>query len=311
MNAAPAPAPLAVIETDAFCERCGFNLRSRPVWRDERLGLLVCQCPECGGYQSATGRATALTPWLHRLALLAAIVWVGLSIAYAAALFGSLFGLQAIASESLTVHSMRTPDGTWVNFNWNNGKQTLVKDDGTPVTADRVIIKRDFGPFIGGPPLPPSHYYFGRTAEARTWLAISGTIFAAGFYAAAAIVAAGTWFWRPWLRWLWLALPVLVCAMVVLLVRADDRTSYYPVNDDDQAPIALVHDHSAEFTIIAVVAALQIAVFALALLTGRKLVRGVLTVFAPPGVRQLFAFLWHCDGKTMPAARASATRHSS
>ena len=297
-------APLAVIETDAFCERCGFNLRSQPIWRDERLGLLVCRCPECGGHQSATGRASALSPWLHRLALLLTIAWVALSLAYAAALFGSLFGLQAFASEQLTVQTMRDEEGAPVQFNWANNKQTIVRADGSPkpVASRHVTISRELHPILGGPQPPAGQYYLRH--DALIWLLIGTTFFAACLYAAMAIVAAGTWFWRPRWRYVWLALPVVVGTLVVAVILSNDRSDY-PYVTVDEDPILITHVHRTEIAVVAIVAVGQTLLFAAALLTGRKLVRGVLLVFAPPGVRQLFAFLWHCDRKTMPPAKAT------
>ncbi|MDB5300946.1 MAG: hypothetical protein JWO87_2609, partial [Phycisphaerales bacterium] len=41
------------IHTDTFCESCGYNLHTQAVVRDERLGLLICRCPECGRWAAA------------------------------------------------------------------------------------------------------------------------------------------------------------------------------------------------------------------------------------------------------------------
>lgn len=68
-------APLSQVETDSFCD-CGYNLHGQLVWRDERLELLVCRCPECGRH-AAAGRFTGIhSTWLHRLSLGLIIFWV-------------------------------------------------------------------------------------------------------------------------------------------------------------------------------------------------------------------------------------------
>jgi len=68
--------PVACIELDRFCEKCGYNLRTLPVYRDERTGIPVVRCTECGQFQSANDAATAFRPWLHRLTSLVIGVWV-------------------------------------------------------------------------------------------------------------------------------------------------------------------------------------------------------------------------------------------
>jgi hypothetical protein len=70
----PPAAPVSLVETDAFCD-CGYNLHGQIVWRDERLGLLVCRCPECAKH-SAAGRFTGIhSAWLHRLSLTLILTW--------------------------------------------------------------------------------------------------------------------------------------------------------------------------------------------------------------------------------------------
>jgi len=62
------------MQTDTFCEGCGYNLVTQAVMRDERLWVLVCRCPECGRYGAAGKSTTARQVWLNRfgVALLAA-----------------------------------------------------------------------------------------------------------------------------------------------------------------------------------------------------------------------------------------------
>lgn len=112
--AAPKP-PIAVIELDRFCEGCGYNLRTQAVVRDERTGIPIVRCPECGRHQSANDTATALRPWMHRL--------TGLAIGgYVLLMIGALFWLAAAQTaigyaslEEMTSRErieMPMPDGT-------------------------------------------------------------------------------------------------------------------------------------------------------------------------------------------------------
>ncbi len=98
-------APSACIELDRFCGNCGYNLRTLPVYHDDRTGIPVVRCTECGRFQSANDASTASRPWLDRLTLLALGLWV-LSIA---AVFANLClaeGAMSYANlDELTEHA--------------------------------------------------------------------------------------------------------------------------------------------------------------------------------------------------------------
>lgn len=64
------------IQTDTFCEGCGYNLHAQAVMRDERLGILVSRCPECGRFAPAGHSTTAARLWLSRVLTLCLGVWV-------------------------------------------------------------------------------------------------------------------------------------------------------------------------------------------------------------------------------------------
>ena len=68
--APPAPAPTGSplqrhqqLHVDAFCTGCGYNLHGQPVTRDERTGIFLCRCPECGQYHAAGLGVTAASAW--------------------------------------------------------------------------------------------------------------------------------------------------------------------------------------------------------------------------------------------------------
>jgi hypothetical protein len=65
------------IQTDAFCESCGYNLNTQAVTKDERLGILICRCPECGRFSAAGKSTSARQPWLNRFGVALLIVWIG------------------------------------------------------------------------------------------------------------------------------------------------------------------------------------------------------------------------------------------
>ncbi len=73
--------PVACIELDRFCEHCAYNLRTLPIYLDERTGIPIVRCTECGKFQSANDTATVFRPWLHRVTSLALGAWVIIIIA--------------------------------------------------------------------------------------------------------------------------------------------------------------------------------------------------------------------------------------
>jgi hypothetical protein len=64
------------VQTDTFCEGCGYNLHTQAVVRDERLGILICRCPECGRIAAAGQSTSAARAWLNRLATVLLVWWV-------------------------------------------------------------------------------------------------------------------------------------------------------------------------------------------------------------------------------------------
>lgn len=66
---------VASVETDRFCDGCGYNLRTRPVRREPRTELLVTLCPECGRFHAAGELTSVGKPWLRRLATLLIAAW--------------------------------------------------------------------------------------------------------------------------------------------------------------------------------------------------------------------------------------------
>lgn len=66
--------PKSSVQTDLFCS-CGYNLYAQVVHVDERLGIPVCRCPECGRYHALNTLQPAQSPWLARLGLLVLAIY--------------------------------------------------------------------------------------------------------------------------------------------------------------------------------------------------------------------------------------------
>lgn len=67
---------IGTVQTDTFCDACGYNLHAQPVIRDDRLQIPICRCPECGRYAAAGQTLTATRVWLNRLATSLLASWV-------------------------------------------------------------------------------------------------------------------------------------------------------------------------------------------------------------------------------------------
>jgi hypothetical protein len=103
--------PVGNVQVDAFCAHCNYNLFSQVVSRDERLGILVCRCPECGEFTAAGCMTTASQKLSQRLATGGLIIYLGFLL--------GVFALAAIA--------LATAQGTYLEDRYSevfqNGSQ--------------------------------------------------------------------------------------------------------------------------------------------------------------------------------------------
>lgn len=90
------------IETDRFCDDCGFNMRTAPVFRDQRTRLLLARCTECGRIHDAALVSTAGRVWLHRLGVFATFAWMAILIGATFALGMLEMGMHFVTLEELT-----------------------------------------------------------------------------------------------------------------------------------------------------------------------------------------------------------------
>lgn len=288
---------VGVVETDLFCEACGFNLHTQRVWRDPRLGLLVARCPECATHHAVSTHTSAGRNWVQRLALLGLLFWSAIALSFIAGVFGLSIGIYVGAEEGLLYRSDETIDGQFVTESMvNNAMVTPVAGDPQKVIAgDQIVNRMRLTPLLTGR-YPPnsSRYRYGRYSG---WpeIIIVGSLLAAAWLMCSTLLAAGSWFWpRRW-RAAWLVMPILSAAFVYLMLR-DNAESQRQWNPNASFDLTL------SLRLLAVMMVLQVATMAIGLQIGRPFCRFLLTVLIPPKSRQLFAFLWHCDGKSMPSA---------
>ena len=120
-------AMVGTLQTDTFCEGCGYNLHTQAVWKDERLGLLVCRCPECGKFCHAGHGASSARNWLNRLATALLVWWVF----FLLVLFGLLTLFQGMLAYGYAAESV-----SWTNV--SHGKNTIPRYTPRVYTNDQV-----------------------------------------------------------------------------------------------------------------------------------------------------------------------------
>lgn len=290
------PPAVAIIETDAFCEGCGFNLHTQNVWRDERLGISVCRCPECGRHHAAGMRTTAGSAWARRAALAGLVAWLVVQLAFVVGVFFSFVGFSAAASDGLVTQEHMTLDGRPVQFRQVTTSTvpgwefSLGLDQPFNFPAEQVVYGKRLAPWLLGKPMGEGDYRFATPLQAL----LIALVFAALTVSAGVALVSISWFWRRGMKWLWLLLPALSTLLVIALVTQDTRSGISWTG-------AKYGGQAVEAKLMAAVGALITVGLAIGLAIGLPVARLAVSVFVPPKARQIFAFLWHCEGKTMPA----------
>jgi hypothetical protein len=267
----------ARLETDTFCLECGYNLHSQAVVRDERLGIFVCRCPECGRYHPAGIGVTATRTWLNRFATILLFFWILIILS---ALFWIAVGFGAIQVafvEDFTYREMLAPDGREVA--WGNSGAFYT---GTTQPATTWTYVYTLNPSAG--------------EHRRPWLKWEALFFAIGGaalgFVSGALLIVFFWHWKK-RRYAWpMLLPLAIAAVV---------SAIFAVNDEYK--LILPWAVRAAFGW----AMWEMAWTGVGVVLGRKLARVLLRMFIPPRPRQHFAFLWSADGKVMPPARTLAS----
>jgi hypothetical protein len=259
---------VGTVQTDTFCEGCGYNLHAQPVVRDDRLGVLICGCPECGKYSAAGQTTTAARLWLNRIATTLLVSWVFFLLVVFAlgALFLGMLAYGQVAELTATENIQKTVKQLpgYAGPGYAAGGNVTYYESYyviRPLTTDAEEAQRRLSAQI-------------LIHATSLTLALLGGVFFAVF------VWHAPWRLRP------LALlPVLVgCGFAAAIWYMDPMSSRVRT-------WGLGH--------IARTALLDAIALAIGVLIGRTFARAMLTLLVPPKARQHLAFLWTCDGKKL------------
>jgi len=265
----------AMIETDRFCEKCGYNLRTQPTRREPRTEILLCRCPECGRFQPARDGATAGRVWLQRLGTLALLSWIIFLLALC-------FGL-GMAQLGLTVGTLE--ELSYVD--WNAGPVTITTQ---PVALGNIQITRNGVTTVYPTSGQRSAYrrIVRKPQEYDNWFrALMHTLsFLTGFLLLLLLTVA----LHHWRKWAYLIpatlIPVLVAAGMYYAWKIE-----YPY---------LIDWALRKITSLG---AVNLAGGLTGIVFGRPFARLTCSLLLPPRIRQVMAFLWLTDGKHPPKPR--------
>lgn len=264
---------VAFVETDRYCEGCGYNLRTQPVRRDARTRVLLCRCPECGGFQPVREGVTAGQVWLQRLGTLGLFLWI-------VTILGIVFGLGAaqvgfifIPLEELTTHRQVTipspsssqPSASSARTTVISGGRITITQSGMTTTYRREVRQ--------------TYPYY------RAFMALMhGMSFALGFVLMMIAVVV----FHHWRRWGYVVPAVLVPVATGVLAWEIWWVDC-PHLIDWATPMIVAQ------------AGACLAGGLTGILLGRPLARLLVMLLLPPRLRQVLVFLWLSDGKSPPA----------
>lgn len=268
----------AHMETDVFCEGCGYNLHGQPVHRDERLGLMVCRCPECGRFHAAGHGTAATSVWMSRLAAGLLLLWILLVLGVATLAVVGFGVLQAFPVDTMTTGTWSTRDGKEIENKVGPNGTYAWYFAGTmePVAHQDVFYLR----FVRPNMLPT-------TSAVLMFNSIYGSVNAGIGFASGMLLVTFLWHW-PRRRYYIAVLVPLIIAMFLVVSYWLDLT-YSSIQGWTMS----------QFARWAIVQSLFVAI---GIRIGRPLARLLLRMFVPPKPRHHFAFLWQIDGKTPPPA---------
>lgn len=169
---------IAHIETDRFCQRCSYNMRTQAVRRDPRTELLLARCPECGRFDSVRDNITVRRLWVQRLAAIGLMFWM-LS-AFGAYVWGNIgqAAINYVTLEELTrrTRTVITPATANVRARYSYGRAVRERgDDYVPFMA--AITAASFAlAFATGTVLVVAFHHWPRWVYPV--VALSGTVIA-------------------------------------------------------------------------------------------------------------------------------------
>lgn len=255
---------IGTIQTDTFCEGCGYNLHTQAVSRDERLGILITRCPECGRFAAVGQTTTAARAWLNRLATILLTVWVfGLLIVFGlCSLFLGLlsFGHMEVMTDYKQVSApvpTTLPSGVTTYVGQYKFQYEVKK---IPANDDEQQASQRWAQF---------------------WFTFF-TIFVA--WIVGMMFSSLLWHCKGPLRLLAFLPALLGCGIAAMIWISTPETVRI-------RPWGVMQ--IGEFFLI------DLVTIAIALLLGRRFARVLVRVLVPPRARQHLAFLWIVDGKTL------------
>lgn len=278
------------LETDHFCQQCGYNLHGQSVERDPRTQISICRCPECGRYAAAGKDGTAGSLWLSRVAATLLIAWCLIAI-NVLGWGGFLLGVWPyVYLSSMTTTIQATPNGQrveWVQLPASAGQKSapqsrmVIVATGQP--AGEVVRLRAL--WFASPDWPPN-YRRERDREVMWMTSILFALAAATSLLLGCFIAVAMWHVRR-SRALWgIVLPILACTVMMVVWNSSED-------------IRLIRGWS--FGRAGIFAAIEIIALIAGLRLGRPLARALVRMFIPPRPRQFLAFLWYADGKAIPS----------
>jgi len=293
----PEPAPVegpvvSVIAGDRLCTRCGFNLTGQEVVREDRYGLFVVRCPECGGV-TALQEYPALNRWAGRWAALLAASWVlalgGLLFLTTVAATGPLFGAREIGSEpyrAAIAQAYADVQGGRASTTITSGGTTIVygsfnsidinwwRTSGARETLRAGRTNLDL--------ISPKVWFL--------WLPMAAALFVAG--SAWSVVLLHV---RALKRTLFLLIPFGIAAAIYLLAYISNA-----LPETGTVWAGRIAEDELGLTLYAATLPFLLVPAVIGVLVGRKLTRGLLRALLPPRLLAPFTTLWLADGKRVP-----------
>jgi hypothetical protein len=251
---------VARLETDRFCDQCGYNLHSQAVRRDARTGLLLCRCPECGRFHSARDGVTVGRVWRQRIGTLALFAWVLTILGASLVLALIQVGIAAGTLDELTTYC-----------------EVPLSAAGPLQPAERARISPAESTVWRQQPRELTSEYI-----AFLWLMYA--LAAAVGWAFAMLLVVTMHHWRR----------VGYLVPVTLLPAAVGAIIWYIWS------VTCPHLSEWGAGYILRLAGANLAGGVLGVCFGRPLARLVVTLVLPPRIRQVLAFLWLADGKPPP-----------
>jgi hypothetical protein len=281
------------LETDHFCEQCGYNLHGQPVSRDPRTQIVICRCPECGRFAAAGKDGTAGSLWLSRFAATVLVAWclIAINVLGWGGFFLGIWPYVYLSSMTSTIQA--TPLGQRVE--WMQNPRPLAAGQpqggyviaGTDQPAREVVRLRV--PWFDSREWPDEY----RKQRQREMMWMTGILIALAAGTALLMgnfIAVAMWHVRR-ARALWgLVLPILACIIMGMMWMTEED-------------IRLIRGWS--IARISIFCGIELVALIAGLWLGRPLARAFARMFIPPRPRQFLAFLWHADGKTLPGTTSA------